>query len=137
MHILCLNNILLNPLQNMFDILYFLNRRYLCSESFNFLRIIIFVLFFYNMNLTYINKTYLKSSMMWLRCDYYNIVPDGDVKFDIQIWSYLPQMGQIWDFLRSVSVHFGAGRQNALKLILKSPRFVSFGANLTQFGCQV
>ena len=32
-----------------------------------------------------------------------------------------PQMGQIWDFLRSVSVHFGAGRQNALKLILKSP----------------
>ena len=44
-----------------------------------------------------------------------------------------PQMGQIWDFLRSVSVHFGAGRQNVLKLILKSPRFVLFVANLAQF----
>ena len=39
-------------------------------------------------------------------------------------------MGQIWDFLRSVSVHFGAPRQNVLKLILKSPRFVPFGPNL-------
>ena len=27
--------------------------------------------------------------------------------------------------------------QNILKLILKSPRFVTFGANLTQFGCQI
>ena len=44
-----------------------------------------------------------------------------------------PQVGQIWDFLRSVSVHIGAPRQNVLKLILKSPRFVPFGANLTQF----
>ena len=43
-------------------------------------------------------------------------------------------MGQIWDFLRSVSVHFGAGRQNVLKLILKSPRLVPFGANLIQIG---
>ena len=40
-------------------------------------------------------------------------------------------MGQLWDFLRSVSVHFGAGRQNVLKLILKSPTFVPFGTNLT------
>ena len=32
----------------------------------------------------------------------------GDVKFRIQIGSNWPQMGQIWDFLRSVSVHFGA-----------------------------
>ena len=39
-----------------------------------------------------------------------------------------PQMGQIWDFLRSVSVNFG------LKLILKRNRFIPFGANLTQFG---
>ena len=56
-------------------------------------------------------------------------------------------MGQIWDFSRSVSVHFGAPRQNVLnlilksprfdpfglKLILKSPRFVPFGANFTLF----
>ena len=28
-----------------------------------------------------------------------------------------PQMGQIWDFLRSVSVHFGSASQNVLKLI--------------------
>ena len=42
-------------------------------------------------------------------------------------------MGQIWDFLRSVSVHFGALRQNVLKLILKSPRFVPFGVILTDF----
>ena len=27
--------------------------------------------------------------------------------------------------------------QNVQKLILKSPRFVPFGANLTQFGCQI
>ena len=41
-------------------------------------------------------------------------------------------MGEIWDFLRSVSVHFCAPRQNVLKLILKSPRFVPFSANPTQ-----
>ena len=43
-----------------------------------------------------------------------------DVKFGVQIGSDWPQMGQNCDFLRSVSVHFGAGRQNVLKLILKS-----------------
>ena len=43
-----------------------------------------------------------------------------------------PQMGQIWDFLRSVSVDFGSVSQNVLKLILKRPRFVPFGTNLTQ-----
>ena len=42
-----------------------------------------------------------------------------DVKFSIQIGS-----------------EFGA-RQNVLKLILKSPRFVPFEANLTQFVCQI
>ena len=40
----------------------------------------------------------------------------------------------MWDFLRSVSVHFGSVSQNVLKLILKSPTFVPFGANLTKFG---
>ena len=62
---------------------------------------------------------------------------DRDVKFAIQIGSDWPQMGQFWDFLRSVSVHFSAGRQNVLKLILKSPRFVPFVANLTQFVWQM
>ena len=57
-----------------------------------------------------------------------------DVKFGIQIGSDWPQMGQILEFLRSVSLHFGSVSQNILKLILKSPRFVPFGANLTQFG---
>ena len=42
-------------------------------------------------------------------------------------------MGQIWDFLRSVSVHFGSPIQNVLKLIFKIPRLISFGANLTNF----
>ena len=59
------------------------------------------------------------------------------VKFSIQIGSDWSQMGQIWDFLRSVSVHFGSASQNVLKLILKSPRFVPFGTNLTQFGSQI
>ena len=40
-------------------------------------------------------------------------------------------MGKIRDFLRSVSVHFGAPRQNVLKLILKSPWFFQIGANST------
>ena len=35
--------------------------------------------------------------------------------------------------LRSVSVHFGSPSQNGLNLVLKSPRFVPFEANLTQF----
>ena len=48
-----------------------------------------------------------------------------DVKFGFQIVSDWPQMGQIRDFLRSVSV---------LKQILISPIFVPFGANLTQLG---
>ena len=46
-----------------------------------------------------------------------------DRKFSIQIVSDWPQMGQIWDFLRSVSVHFGSMSLNVLKLILKNPRF--------------
>ena len=53
-----------------------------------------------------------------------------DVKFGIQSGSDWAQMGQILDFLRSVSVHFGAPRQNLLKLILKSHRFVKFGGIL-------
>ena len=42
-----------------------------------------------------------------------------DVNFGIQIGS-----------------DFGCPSQNVLKFILKSPRFVPFGTNLTQFGCQ-
>ena len=41
-----------------------------------------------------------------------------------QIASHLPQTGQIWDFLST-------------ETDLKSPRFVLFGSNLTQFGCQI
>ena len=44
-----------------------------------------------------------------------------DLKFDILIGSDWPEMGQVWDFLRSVSVHFGSPIQNVLKLILKVP----------------
>ena len=40
-------------------------------------------------------------------------------------WS---QMVHILNFLRTVSVHFGSPSQNVLKLILKSPRIVPFGA---------
>ena len=37
-------------------------------------------------------------------------VTNRDVKFGLQIGSDWSQMGQIWDILRSVSVHFGAPR---------------------------
>ena len=37
-------------------------------------------------------------------------VAGRDGKFGIQIESDWPQMGQIWDFLRSVSVEFGSPR---------------------------
>ena len=60
-----------------------------------------------------------------------------DGKFSIQIGSDWPQMGQIWEFLRLVSVHFGSLSQNVLKLVLKSPTFVQFESNLSQFGCQI
>ena len=70
----------------------------------------------------------------WLR-----LAPDGINLglFKIRFSTDWPEMGQIWDFLRSVSVHFGAPRQNVLNLILKSPRFVPFGANLIHFGCEI
>ena len=57
-----------------------------------------------------------------------------------QGWHHIGSVGPNWDkfenLKRSVSVHFGSVIQNVLKLILKSPRFVSFGANLTPFRCQ-
>ena len=40
-------------------------------------------------------------------------------------------MGQIWGFLRSVSVQFGSVSQIVLKLILKSRDLSSFGVTLT------
>ena len=55
-----------------------------------------------------------------------NDIPFRDVKFGIQSGSDWPKTGQIWDFLRSVIVHFGSVSQNVLELILKSPRFVPF-----------
>ena len=59
------------------------------------------------------------------------IVHVRDIKLGNRIGSDWSQRGKIWDFLRSVSVHFGSPRQNVMKLILKSPRFVPSGANLT------
>ena len=70
----------------------------------------------------------------------------GDNRYQgCQIWaqsgSDWPQMGQIQDFFRSDSVHFGSARQNVLKLILKSPRFShlepikpTIGQNLPSLG---
>ena len=59
------------------------------------------------------------------------------------IW-FGSEVGQIchkWDqsgiFQIKISVHFGSARQNVLKLILKSPRFVPLWSNLTQFGRQI
>ena len=72
-----------------------------------------------------------------------SVVVHRDLKFGNYIRSDWPQMGQIWDFLKSVSVHFGSPRglfkisfstfwlgQNVLKLMLKTPRSVPFVANL-------
>ena len=61
-------------------------------------------------------------------------MPGRDHEFGIQIGSDWPQMEQIWDFLRSVSEHFGAARQNVLKLILISHKFAPFRSHLTYFG---
>ena len=50
------------------------------------------------------------SSPLYLSASFSQIkthLQPGDVKFGIQIGSDWHQMGQIWDFLRSVSVHFG------------------------------
>ena len=44
-----------------------------------------------------------------------------------QVGPELGQMGQIWDFFRSGSVHFGSTSQNVLKLIWKSPRLSLLG----------
>ena len=49
------------------------------------------------------------------------------------MWSDWPKMGQIQVFLRSV----GSASQNVLKLFLKGPKIITFGANLTQFRCQI
>ena len=52
-------------------------------------------------------------------------------KFDIQIGSDWPEMGQIWDFLRSVSVHFGVIwdllRSVSVHFGSSSPYFPIFG----------
>ena len=41
--------------------------------------------------------------------------------------------GTNMELFKISSVHLGSARQNVLKLILKSPIFVPFGVNLTQF----
>ena len=53
-------------------------------------------------------------------------------------WARLAKKGHIWNLLRSVSVHYGSKSQNVLKVILKSPRFVPFGAwSQTYHPCNV
>ena len=47
--------------------------------------------------------------------------------------SDLHQIGQIQDFLRFISVHFGSESQNVLKWILKSLGFILFDPYLTRF----
>ena len=61
-----------------------------------------------------------------------------DVSADSKMGQISPKWDrQIWDFLRSVSVHYGAPRQNVQKLILKIPDLsVPFGANQTIFGAK-
>ena len=54
----------------------------------------------------------------------------------LQTHSDWPQIGRIWVFLRSVSIHFGSPRKNILRSDLKSPEFLPFGAILTQFGAK-
>ena len=52
----------------------------------------------------------------------YNSLDCGTVtRFGPKVGQIGPKMGQIREIFRSVSVHFGAPRQNVLKLILKSP----------------
>ena len=82
------------------------------------------------------DKNYNKILVWW--CSYHWVIrwitlPTRDVKFGIQIVSFWPELGQIWDFLRSVPVHFGSSSQNVLKSVLKSPGCVLFGANITDF----
>jgi len=52
---------------------------------------------------------------------------------DVRVGPKLGQIGPKWDFLRSISVHFGSSSQNVLTLIFKSPRLDPFVANLIQF----
>ena len=68
-------------------------------------------------------------------CNYPETTVSGMSWFGFKIGADWPQIVQIWEFLRSVSVHIGSTRQNVLKLILKkSPRFVLFAAHLTKLG---
>ena len=50
-------------------------------------------------------------------------------------WVRLAPNGTNLEFLRSVSVHFGEPK--CTETDLKNPKFVPFGANMTQFGCQI
>ena len=59
-------------------------------------------------------------SQTWCPCD--KSVPWRNIraiKFGIRIGSDWPQMGQIWEFLRSLSVHFGSPSQNVWNWPLK------------------
>ena len=52
-------------------------------------------------------------------------------------WSSCQQIGTKWDKSGTFQDQSQICNQNVLKLMLKSPRFIPFGANLTQFGCPI
>ena len=68
---------------------------------------------------------------------------DGDwmtirvVRVWFKIWSDWLQMGQIWDFLRLVSVHFGAPAPKCTETDLKKSHICPIWGNLTQFGSHI
>ena len=83
-----------------------------------------------------------------LSCFFFSItnVAVNDVNFVSQIRSDWPQMGQIWDFLKSVSVHFGSHRQTQTQVIALLKLFLTKSGNQNtshqrcQFGstlCQI
>ena len=65
-----------------------------------------------NITCTFSRKIALPQRVNMGNCDRLKLTEKAcdswNVKFDIEIGSDWTQMGPIWDFLRSVSVHFGA-----------------------------
>ena len=60
-----------------------------------------------------------------------------DVKFDIQIGYDCPQMGQIWDFLTSVSVYFGSARSKCTETDLKKYQTFPIWSQPDPIGCKI
>ena len=58
-------------------------------------------------------------------CDALDGMLEIGCQYSLQMGSDWPQTGQMWDVLRSVSVHFGSPSQSVLKMILKSLKLKS------------